>query len=336
MTYSGGKKALACGKCGYSRPLGRDTDQVAERSMGAGVSWEGFTRGVGPGISGHQCQTCKASLATPGDAAPAACPFCKGGDFASIDQHNKVLEPFGIIPFTFPREQARAKLLGWFRQGWFLPQDLPEAARPERIHGVYLPFFMVDGFTRSTWKGLTAIMVSELQKGALVQKEVWDPTVGYYEHFFDNVLIHLSGAIPEKALQGEMGFNFGQAVAYDPRYLRGWTMELYSKKEQEGLQAATDVINKSLAAIIEKKIPGTSHKDLKITSEQQAVAFRHVLAPMWIASYTYRGKRYPFWINGQTGNLIGEKPLSAERLTLAIGIGLIVLTLLVILVRGVL
>ena len=51
---------------------------------------------------------------------------------------------------------------------------------------------------------------------------------------------------------------------------------------------------------------------------------KHVLLPVWLAAYKYRGKTYRFVVNGQTGRVQGERPYSAFKITVALIIGLII------------
>ena len=37
------------------------------------------------------------------------------------------------------------------------------------------------------------------------------------------------------------------------------------------------------------------------------------LLPVWKYDYTYAGKEYPFYVNGQSGKIIGEAPISKKK-----------------------
>ena len=54
------------------------------------------------------------------------------------------------------------------------------------------------------------------------------------------------------------------------------------------------------------------------------MTFKHVLLPVWLAAYKYRGKTYRFVVNGRTGRVQGERPWSAIKIALAVIVGLIV------------
>ena len=49
-------------------------------------------------------------------------------------------------------------------------------------------------------------------------------------------------------------------------------------------------------------------------------------------SYRYRDKLYRFLINGQTGKLAGDKPVSGKRIGIAIGVVIAIIAVVVVLV----
>jgi hypothetical protein len=53
------------------------------------------------------------------------------------------------------------------------------------------------------------------------------------------------------------------------------------------------------------------------------LTFKHVLLPVWLAAYKYRGKTYRFVVNGRTGRVQGERPYSAIKITIAVILGLL-------------
>ena len=53
------------------------------------------------------------------------------------------------------------------------------------------------------------------------------------------------------------------------------------------------------------------------------LTFKHILLPVWLAAYKYRGKTYRLVVNGRTGRVQGERPYSAIKITIAVIIGLI-------------
>ena len=54
------------------------------------------------------------------------------------------------------------------------------------------------------------------------------------------------------------------------------------------------------------------------------VTFKHILLPVWMAAYKFRGESYRFVVNGQTGRVQGERPWSFWKIAFAVLLGLCV------------
>ena len=59
-------------------------------------------------------------------------------------------------------------------------------------------------------------------------------------------------------------------------------------------------------------------------TEVGALTFKHVLLPVWLAAYRYRGKSFRFVVNGRTGTVEGERPYSAVKIAVAVALALVV------------
>jgi hypothetical protein len=51
--------------------------------------------------------------------------------------------------------------------------------------------------------------------------------------------------------------------------------------------------------------------------------FKHILLPVWLSAYRYNNKVFQFIINARTGEVQGERPYSAGKITLAVIAGII-------------
>jgi hypothetical protein len=71
-------------------------------------------------------------------------------------------------------------------------------------------------------------------------------------------------------------------------------------------------------------IGGDRQRIHQLDTKLGAVTFKHVLLPVWLAAYKYRGKTYRFVVNGRTGRVQGERPYSAMKITIAIIVGLLI------------
>jgi hypothetical protein len=57
------------------------------------------------------------------------------------------------------------------------------------------------------------------------------------------------------------------------------------------------------------------------------VLFRLLLLPLWFATYVFAGETYSVYVNANTGKVIGQRPYSWIKITLAVVAGLVVAAL---------
>jgi hypothetical protein len=51
--------------------------------------------------------------------------------------------------------------------------------------------------------------------------------------------------------------------------------------------------------------------------------------PIYILSYRYKEKVYRYLLNGQTGKMDGDKPVSGQRIAIAVGVVLAIILIIV-------
>jgi len=71
-------------------------------------------------------------------------------------------------------------------------------------------------------------------------------------------------------------------------------------------------------------IGGDEQRVSDVQTQISNVTFKHILLPVWLAAYKYRGRTFRFVVNGRTGRVQGERPYSAWKITFAVILGLIV------------
>jgi hypothetical protein len=64
-------------------------------------------------------------------------------------------------------------------------------------------------------------------------------------------------------------------------------------------------------------VPGDTHRRLRASHRFDGVTVKLALLPLWIAAFHYRGATHRFLVNGQSGRVAGEAPLSIPRIALA-------------------
>ena len=61
----------------------------------------------------------------------------------------------------------------------------------------------------------------------------------------------------------------------------------------------------------------------------------YALLPVWMLNFRYNNKEFHFYLNGQTGKIVADRPISAGK-AVTYGIGIFVLTLIITMIGGLL
>jgi hypothetical protein len=123
-------------------------------------------------------------------------------------------------------------------------------------------------------------------------------------------------------------------MPYASEYLLGFSAERYAIDPGAAWHTARRTIGHSQERRCAADVPGDRQRSLRASHTFAAVRFAHVLLPMWIAAYRYRGRLHRFIINGQTGEISGQAPLSAGKLGLLLAIAVALLFALVLLLHS--
>ena len=156
----------------------------------------------------------------------------------------------------------------------------------------------------------------------------WEHASGRVEHFFDDLLVPASKGVHTKLLEEVGPFpTTEQLVPYDPGYVSGWVVEQYQLDLVGAAQASRQRMESALQAMCRSQVPGDTQRGLRIQASYNGQTFKHVLLPIWLLTYQYHGKPFQVAVNGCTGNVTGEYPVSWVKVTLAIVLGLILVAL---------
>jgi hypothetical protein len=143
-----------------------------------------------------------------------------------------------------------------------------------------------------------------------VQKTRWSGASGSVKGFVDDILINASQK-KRRDIPSNIDFwNMKELEAFNSKYLAGFVTEKYTVSLKEGhhqsFQEAKQIAHNWIRRDIGGDVQRIYHAGIKLEDE----TFKHVLLPVYISSYRFKGKEYHFYINGQTGVLSGTRPYS--------------------------
>lgn len=326
LSYSAEVKKIACNYCGYTEDIDQGNDKVVEQSLhdAMEVASSFIPEEVDKKV--FDCQNCGSKVMVESDQVKVGCGFCGSKNINLEAYDHQYIQPVGIVPFYISRFEAEKIFAKWLKQGVFHPNKLKRLAAVEDLHGIYIPFWTYDAETESSWRGEAGHYYYETRRvrvnGKMQTKQVrkvrWTYRTGRLSHFFDDVLVVASGGLVQKDIERVLPFQLKEVVNFDPKLMAGWESEIYSLEVDDGYQVADKIMDNKIRNMCSAQLGGDTQRNLYIESGKSAQTFKHIVLPLWLCSYMYNNKLYHFTINGQTGKVYGQKPLSWAKITLTI------------------
>ncbi len=326
-TFNPSKQKLHCENCGHEEAIATAQDKIVEVPIEDALHLSDAQKGMDVPMRAFHCNTCGAVTAVSADTVNLTCSFCTGTNVNEEAFENRVIKPFGILPFKVNKKDADARFKEWIGRGWFLPSDLQKLAALDKMDGVYIPFWTYDAQTDSEWTAESGYYYYETEtytddqgnsQTRQVQHVRWTPSWGSYDHWFDDVTVVASGGLKQQMIERVYPFNLASSVNYEPRFMLGWKSEVYAADVKEGFTTAESIMDNYIEREVTKQIPGDTYRFLNITTQKSRITFKHMLLPVWVAAYKYNDKTYQVVVNGETGKIAGDKPISWIKVALLV------------------
>lgn len=333
LRFSPGEGRLLCDHCGHSEPLGATAPRHRP------IPETEFRKGLEAALPDSEvetaqyskCPNCGAEVQFDPAVHAAECPFCATPVVADTGE-SRHIKPKGVAPFVLTEPEARRAMAAWLGALWFAPSGLQDyAQKGRRMEGVYVPYWTFDADTRSTYSGRRGTVYYETQRVQVrdprggvhwqnrqIAHVRWTPVAGRVARAFDDVLVLASRALPEGYTQALEPWDLSRLEPYAPEFLAGFRSEGYTVGLEEGIVEARGYMDRMIERDVRFDIGGDRQEVHGIETEVSDVTFKHILLPVWTAAYRFRGQSYRFVVNGQTGQVKGERPWSAWKIAGAV------------------
>lgn len=268
------------------------------------------------------CKSCGAVSVYDALEVANECPYCGSNQVMEANDIS-TLAPNGVVPFKVTAQQAGERFTNWLKKKWFCPSAAKKNAQADKFQGIYLPYWTFDSNTSTDYTGKYGIerTVKDGDNGTKTVTD-WYNCSGHYDHFIDDCLVQGSNHHDNQIMNMIEPFDTKDNVAYKPEYIAGFAAERYSIGLKDAWETAKSYIFRVLKSLVESKIlkehNADSVKDVVMRTTYSNITYKYLMLPIYISSFTYKGKVYQFMVNGQSGKVGGRSPVSALRVMLAI------------------
>lgn len=264
----------------------------------------------GDGMRVYGCPSCGAQLICEESTAAASCPYC-GNPTVVPGQFSGALRPDFIIPFKLSKEEAVKALKSHYKGKFFLPKSFISENHVQEIRGIYVPFWMFDGEAEGDAH-------YEATRSRTYRSGDYEITeTKHYDVYragtvtFEKVPVDASSKMPDGHMDSIEPYDYKELKPFSTAYLPGFLADKFDVTVEQSRQRADQRCEGTLASALRSTVKRYDICILKDSSVHlRRGKVHYALMPVWMLNTKWHGKDFIFAMNGQTGKLVGDLPVS--------------------------
>lgn len=282
------------------------------------------------------CPNCGGQVPVWEHTSATKCPYCD--NYLIFDERVEgEYTPRLIIPFKLGKESCKNSLREKFKKHIFAPTDFLSEARLEGIQGTYVPYWFYDYGTNCNLQA-EGTKVRTWRTGDIMYTETsYYNIVRNMDVEFQSIPVDASVQMPDDIMDLMEPFSYDQLEEFREEYLSGFYAEKYNMTSDLVENRAVKKRDEDVAQMFRSTYSGYQNVRVlhqNVTATSSAVCYG--LLPVWKYDYKYKDKAYPFYVNGQTGKIVGTVPISKAKVWSYAGTLWACLTLILVFVNNIL
>ncbi|MEO1365763.1 MAG: hypothetical protein AAFX50_01210 [Acidobacteriota bacterium] len=303
MRYAPGSCEMACDHCGHRVEIDvAEGEEVRLFDFEAALEDPELLRPFSEVFpDGHEveCERCGSHTVLEGQADH--CPHC-GGPVLHEVPADDLISPDSILLFVVDREAAEADFDEWLRASQLPTAEHAAVLQSAAFDGVYLPHWSF------TWRSTIFYSGQSGDQSPWFNDRIsWTQTGGAVRHEFRDVLANAS----RRSLLDPPHWDpwdSNDLIPFDPSFLLGFQARRYDRDLRAAFQEALGAQSDSIRSSVRSDIPGEHAKVESTEVIHENIRFRHSLLPAWIVHYRHGGEEHRALMDGETGQVYGDRP----------------------------
>ena len=316
LHFEGASGRLECEYCGSAfevaeiEAMYEEKEEKAAKAMETGNAW---TEEEASGMKVYTCPSCGAEILCDETTAATACVYC-GNPTVVPGQFSGGRKPDYVIPFKLDKEAAVAALKKYYKGKKFLPKAFSGENHISELKGVYVPFWLFSGHA-SCAANYDASNSRHYTQGDYRVTETEHYKVHRAGEFdFEKIPTDASTKMPDGHMDSIEPYDYSQLKPFSTAYLPGFLAETYDVSPEESRERVLERVKGSASDLLRETVTSydsVSEQSCNVEIEQGETDY--ALMPAWMLHTKYREKDYLFSMNGQTGKLVGDLPVSKGK-----------------------
>ncbi len=268
----------------------------------------------------YACNACGAHVVADENTVASFCCYCHN-PVVLVGKLSGQMRPDRIIPFHYDKQAAEETFIRFAKKKWFLPRDFFSKRQVEKITGIYYPFWITDADTDSAMNAhATRVRVWRVGNVEYTETSNFNIHRRGEIHFEDITTAALSEA-DKKMLEGILPYPSEALQEFSAPYLSGFQAKKRDIERDALSGEVRERMNDYAGQLFRSTVHGYNAVNIQNTNVNvQKSHWEYALLPLWILNWRDRcGRTFTYAMNGHTGKVYGELPVSLAKLGILLG-----------------
>ncbi len=308
LVYNPKTSCLTCRHCetNYFLPQ-KNNDAVLVRQYSPSFTPNQLNRA----LVAYKCNSCGNTYFITSEEMSKKCPNCGSNSCSLVEDDGYCAD--GIVPFKITREQASEEFAKYLKKQRNIPSNLKKLAKDQKLMGVFIPVWNFK-FNIEAQYSARATEVKQNSDGTFYS--TYKPIYGEKNKRVASLDQSATTAESDEFLELFDEKDYVDIIPYTPEYTFGYRVDKINKDIHDYYHEVSKKAEDAMKKEITKTVL-SSHKevsDLFVDCKANDVFFNFTYVPVYVNTYTYRGKLFRTYISGTSGKVIGKTPITIKKI----------------------
>lgn len=268
------------------------------------------------------CKNCGGEVSFRVSDNTVVCPYCDS-NLVVKDLERKTLRPDGVVPFRLSEKDARGAFHQRVNRNFLCPREVKRIVKKENFQGIYLPCWTFDVETYITCTGTYTDKKHKKNKVHFNESG---------KKFVNDRITVATDKYELEYIRDVYPYKTERNRPYKDEYVAGFISGKYTIAIEKSWRDEKLRIEEDLKKQVTKeiKIKYGEYKNIEIDEIDITYGnpkYKYLLIPVWLSEFEYKGRTYEIIVNGESGKVAGELPISNRNRNIAIALAILVILL---------
>ena len=267
-------------------------------------------------VTEFSCPQCGGTIIATDHAAVGICPYCRESALLEGRLSEK-RKPEYIIPFSVTKEQCSKSYLKAARKTWCLPRGMLDEKYLDGFQGIYLPYWVY----HVTQKGHFYLPAFVTKSQGRNSSTYYASVTGEIDADFPWICFDAAADFPDEASENINLYAIDAAKPFSAAYLSGFCADTADVDadvyREDAKDAAVFFTMDEMSHMYSNSSDSAERSSLDLNTDveenlhTEVEGVRSGLFPVWFLTWKHKKGRVFSAVNGSTGNLSTDFPVSA-------------------------